>query len=439
MRLIGKLAVAGASVFVLLQAVRPGIPVKSAAAEISLSADVRDIIQKDCYSCHSDQRRLAWFDEIVPAYWLVRYDILTARKHLNFSTLGSKPLPLQKASLFEAANMIQLGAMPPAKFLALHPEAKVTQADLTSLKTYLAPWSSVPGSASAGTAAVQPATKLSAVPPEFNGLAFDPGYRTWKPISFTDRGDNNTFRFILGNEVAIQAAEAGDISPWPDGARFAKIAWQQESGSDGLIHPGKFAQVEFMVKDAKLHQRTQGWNWGRWRGMDLKPYGDDAGFVNECTGCHAPMRADDHVYTLPISRADASRSLPIALPYQPLKWDAITMYVDPGAHAMATLYGNQAAAHVLQGSGVKSDGSPAYPPGAVLALVTWTQREDPHWFGGRIPDMPRSVEFVESDSQGKPNRYRCYQGPAWEEKRVSTESAAQRSKVIWSLAPAVSP
>ena len=29
-----------------------------------------------------------------------------------------------------------------------------------------------------------------------------------------------------------------------------------------------------------------------------------------------------------------------------------------------------------------------YSAGAVLALVTWTQREDPHWFGGRIPDAP---------------------------------------------------
>jgi hypothetical protein len=27
----------------------------------------------------------------VPGYWLVRYDILTAREHLNFSTVGAKP------------------------------------------------------------------------------------------------------------------------------------------------------------------------------------------------------------------------------------------------------------------------------------------------------------------------------------------------------------
>lgn len=30
----------------------------------------------------------------------------------------------------------------------------------------------------------------------------------------------------------------------------------------------------------------------------------------------------------------------------------------------------------------------SYPSGAVLALVTWAQRDHPHWFGGRIPNTP---------------------------------------------------
>ncbi len=65
---------------------------------------------------------------------------------------------------------------------------------------------------------------LEAVNPEFNGFPFDPAFESWKSISTTDRGDNNTFRFILGNDVAVKAAQTGNTSPWPDGARFAKIA-----------------------------------------------------------------------------------------------------------------------------------------------------------------------------------------------------------------------
>src|SRR5579875_1082707 len=104
MRMFGKLIIAGAVVFGVLQLVRPGIPVKPATAEVQATPEVEHILEKDCYSCHSDQRRLSWFDQIVPAYWLVRHDILTAREHLNFSTLGSEPATAQKATLYEAVN-----------------------------------------------------------------------------------------------------------------------------------------------------------------------------------------------------------------------------------------------------------------------------------------------------------------------------------------------
>src|SRR5262249_51251684 len=149
-----------------------------------------------------DQRRLAWFDEIQPAYWLVRKDILTAREHLNFSTLGSKPATAQKATLYEAVNMIQLGAMPLPRFLPLHPGARISAAEFSQLKSYLSPWASLPPLAEEQSNALTSATppllsNLNSVKPELNGVPFDPSFETWKPIAFTDRGDNSTFRFIL--------------------------------------------------------------------------------------------------------------------------------------------------------------------------------------------------------------------------------------------------
>src|ERR1700691_798153 len=100
MRTLSKLVVAGVVVFVVLQAVRPSIPVKPATAELQAPPEVTRILDKHCYSCHSDQRRLSWVDQIVPGYWLVRHDVLTAREHLNFSTLGSRPAATQKATLY---------------------------------------------------------------------------------------------------------------------------------------------------------------------------------------------------------------------------------------------------------------------------------------------------------------------------------------------------
>jgi hypothetical protein len=286
---------------------------------------------------------------------------------------------------------------------------------------------------------------LAAVHAEFNGLPFEPGFEKWKPISFTDRGDNNTFRAILGNDIAVKAAQAGTISPWPDGTRFAKIAWQQAARDDGLIYPGNFVQVEFMMRDAKLYRKTDGWGWGRWRGMDLKPYGTDSRFVSECTSCHAPVGGDDFVYTLPITAAKSTGSevannraaaLPQTLPYQPLSWNVITMFVNPNAHTMATLFGNDEAMQAARTGETNKGLVPAYPAGSVLALVTWSQREDPHWFGARIPDNPQSTEFVEIDASGNGRTYQCYDGPLLKEHIFSIEEGTERSGILLNMAPA---
>ena len=438
MKLFGKLMVVGVILFAALQALRPGIPSKPATAELQATPEVRHVFEKDCYSCHSDQRRLAWFDRIVPAYWLVRHDILTAREHLNFSTLGSKPAGIQKATLYEAVNMIQLGAMPLPSFVRLHPEAKVTPEDLAAVKAYLAPWTTPLNTAVPPE--VPAPVSLETVAPELNGVPFDAAFEKWKLLSTTDRGDNNTVRFILGNDVAMQAAQTGNILPWPDGARFAKIAWQQERGPDGLIHPGSFVQVELMLKNAQLYKDTEGWGWGRWRGLDLEPYGKDAHFVTECTSCHLPLRGNDYVYSLLISIAkvpgqevvnNAAAMLPASLPYQPLGWSPITMYVDPATRTMAALFGNSAAEQAAH-----ANRTPSYPAGALLALVIWAQRDDPHWFGARIPDAPKSVEFVQVSANGQPASYRHFAGAVLAEDQGAAKAATLRTTFILGLAPA---
>ena len=185
---------------------------------------------------------------------------------------------------------------------------------------------------------------------------------------------------------------------------------------------------------------------GSLAGFGSKPYGLDAQFVRECTGCHRPMRANDYVYTLPITRALARRSdvvnnsaaaLPESLPYQPLSWNAITMYVAPATHITAVLYGNDAAIGSIRAHRGTTHG-PAYATGAVLALVTWAQREDPHWFGARIPSEPQSVEFVQVQAAQK-NEYRRFAGPGLTEDRPSADISAQRTNHLLDLAPALLP
>jgi hypothetical protein len=293
--------------FVAIQFIRPTISHPRVTADLVAPPEVMQILKTSCYDCHSNKTRLAWFDEMVPAYWLVASDVKEGRRKLNFSEIGNLPPAQQKGMLYEAVDQIQLGAMPLRAYTRMHRATAVTPAELNILKNYLNP-------SGAGTA---PASDLSAdeaqyekwiregasehaAAPAPNGIQFPSDYKNWKAISTTDRVDNGTMRVILGNDTAVKAIAETHINPWPDGTTFAKIAWFARGDGQGQVQPGAFVQVEFMIRDRKKYAATKGWGWARWRGAGLTPYGKDAGFSEECVGCHTPVRDNDYVFTPPI-------------------------------------------------------------------------------------------------------------------------------------------
>jgi hypothetical protein len=310
MRTILNWAAIALLILVAAQFVRRPLTNPPVTAEIQAPAEVKTILKNSCYSCHSNETALPWFDRVVPAYWLVHLDVTRARAHMNFSEFDKLPEATQRALLFEAVTQIQLGAMPLPSYLKVHPHAAVSSADLTVLKAYLNPFGELPKADAAvtkagddqfhaWTSASKPTTGVQPAP---NGMAFFPDYKNWREISTTDRGDNHTMRVITANDIAIKAIESQKVQPWPTGAAFAKIAWKQVTDDKGIVHADQFLQVEFMVKDHEKYPSTGGWGWGRWKGMDLKPYGKDADFTGECISCHQPVAANDYVYTKPLVR-----------------------------------------------------------------------------------------------------------------------------------------
>jgi hypothetical protein len=83
-------------------------------------------------------------------------------------------------------------------------------------------------------------------------------------------------------------------------------------------------------------------------------------------------------------------ALPARLPVEPLEWQVITSSIDREHHTMATLFGNDVAVT----SARSATGLVTYPVGSTLALVTWVQKDDGHWFGARIPQRFVSMELV---------------------------------------------
>jgi hypothetical protein len=99
---------------------------------------------------------------------------------------------------------------------------------------------------------------------------------------------------------------------------------------------------------------------------------------------------------------------------------------------MSILYGNPLAySQLKQGIGIIKNGG-------LLALVTWKQQADVHWFGANIPGELLSVEYVKADSVGHGIKYRRLLGQALQED-PDTLHSAEREVFIMSQKPSVMP
>lgn len=108
------------------------------------------------------------------------------------------------------------------------------------------------------------------------------------------------------------------------------------------------------------------------------------------------------------TRLNDEASLTGDLPVNPLQWKVITSAIDHRNATMYTVFGNDQAVQYA-----RTHAQQDYPSGAVISLVTWTQQEDPRWFGGQIPKAPKSVEFVtiSTGPDQKPDyKYEDYEG-----------------------------
>jgi hypothetical protein len=297
-----------AMAFLALQLKTARIQNPPITAEIQAPPEVKSILRHSCYSCHSNETKLAWFDEIAPISWMVAHDVQRARKHLNFSEIGNLPIADQHLVLFDAVNQIQMGAMPLSTYRRVHPGSAVTPEQLEILRAYVASQAPPDPSASNDLATsdrqralwIESNASKRRVEDTVGGVPFNPDYKHWKQIGITDRRDNNTVRIVLGNDVAIKAIAENRINPWPDGTVIAKATWHERGDGTGLARAGDFVQVEMMTRDSRKYRSTVGWGWGRWLGPDLKPDGKTADLRNACIDCHNPLRNHDYIFTTPM-------------------------------------------------------------------------------------------------------------------------------------------
>jgi mono/diheme cytochrome c family protein len=88
----------------------------------------RELFARACADCHSNETKWPLYSRLAPVSWLVYRDVQEGRETLNVSE-WNRP----QKDAHEAAEQVQKGEMPPAVYLPLHPEARLSAGEQAEL------------------------------------------------------------------------------------------------------------------------------------------------------------------------------------------------------------------------------------------------------------------------------------------------------------------
>jgi hypothetical protein len=104
--------------------------------EVPASVEVRSVLKRACYGCHSNETVWPWYSRIAPASWQIARDVREGRAAVNFSTWNRFGPEEQSEIMLATWEEVAEGEMPPSLYLPLHPEANLSEADRAILREW---------------------------------------------------------------------------------------------------------------------------------------------------------------------------------------------------------------------------------------------------------------------------------------------------------------
>ena len=105
--------------------------------EIVTSPEVKNILKKACYDCHSNEVKYPKYSTIAPISWGIRNHVKQGRIAVNFSTWNGMNSYLKNQRIKRMKRILLSGAMPLSSYVMFHEEAKLTPEELNTLISWV--------------------------------------------------------------------------------------------------------------------------------------------------------------------------------------------------------------------------------------------------------------------------------------------------------------
>ena len=92
------------------------------------SPATRQLAQRACFDCHSNETHWPWYSNVAPTSWMLQHHVDEGRSALNFSEFQKR---FEEAH--EAGEKVREGEMPPRSYVLMHPAARLSAAERQQL------------------------------------------------------------------------------------------------------------------------------------------------------------------------------------------------------------------------------------------------------------------------------------------------------------------
>ncbi|QWT86577.1 MULTISPECIES: cytochrome P460 family protein [unclassified Chryseobacterium] len=127
-------------------------------------------------------------------------------------------------------------------------------------------------------------------------------------------------------------------------------------------------------------------------------------------------------------------SLPESFDFNAMNLRVVTSSINHKKQTMMTLYGTDSAIDDLKENAGKVNSKER-----ILALVTWSQKDDPYWYGAKVPNNLLSVEVIKSKLPFSENSEILYQKYEGKELKKVNADVTNRVSTILSMKPSIMP
>ena len=100
------------------------------------SPEVKAVLRRACYDCHSYETVWPWYSRVAPLSWRLARDVREGRAELNFSTWNQYSTQAQVKKLHESWVYETEGQMPPGLYLQVHRDARLLAEDRALLRQW---------------------------------------------------------------------------------------------------------------------------------------------------------------------------------------------------------------------------------------------------------------------------------------------------------------